>query len=69
MKQWPPHLNKTQEYLREAMRLMKLHGRMRCDPKPGIEGGWTITITIDVPPLPEPGSDRARKKERERTRR
>ncbi|MBX3203987.1 MAG: hypothetical protein KF764_02900 [Labilithrix sp.] len=60
---WPAHLAKTKTYLVEAMRIMKLHGRMRCEPRPGVEGGHRITIVIDVPPPEEPGSDRARKRE------
>jgi hypothetical protein len=64
---WPAHLAKTRKYLLEAMKIMSLHGRMRCEPKPGTaDGSMRITIVIDVPPPAEPGSDRARKKNHDR---
>lgn len=66
---WPPHLAKTKKYLVEAMKIMRLHGRMRCEPKPGIEGGHTITIVIDVPPPDAPKSTRDEKREADQKRR
>jgi len=69
MPPWPPHLLRVRKYLIEAMRIMHLHGRMRCEPKPGINGGHTITIVIDVPAPDAPRSVRDEKREQERTRR
>lgn len=67
---WPPHLTKTKKYLVEAMKIMGLHGRMRCEPMPGaIDGSMRITITIDVPPPQGPGSHRALKRDADQSRR
>lgn len=66
---WPPHLTRTKHYLVEAMKLITLHGRMRCEKKPGALGEeYRITIVIDVPAPDELLSDRARRREHERTR-